>query len=47
LITHADTDIFALLKPQFQDITVHFFAVVGHINKWNNYTSYKWKSGLW
>jgi len=37
-ITDADTDVFALVKPQLKDITVHFFLqYVGHINKINIY----------
>jgi len=36
------TNIFALLKPQFEDTVVYFFLqYVGHINKWNNCTSFK------
>jgi len=37
----ADADIFALRKLQLKDIAVHVFQYVGHMNKWNNYTSFK------
>jgi len=40
-IVDADTEIFALLKLQLKDITVHFFLHAGHSKNWNSCTSYK------